>query len=200
MQCPICLNAFEQLDKHHIYPKAFGGPDDGELFDLCSGCHQAVHSQAKAFASKAKVKKYYLSSDAIKRAEFLIYAIMQAERNYKAGRTPAGSGDGRIHEVSFKLDRHKLQLLHSAKKILGFTSVQSMMDKLVDELIAKAHGVLPENISGHYRDPRVLTPGSRPQSARVQAPPPEQPKRITSPNVIVLTATGQIGRKAVKPR
>jgi len=164
MQCPICLHHFEQLDEHHIYPKAFGGPDDGELFNLCSGCHQAVHSQAKAMAAKkwrTGEKKFYLKPDALQRAEFLVYAIMQAQRNYKLGVVPEG-GDGAHHEVSFHVDRVRLELLHSAKKRLGFKSIQAMMDRMIDEIIGRTHGVIPNNVQGsHNVDPRILRPGQQ---------------------------------------
>lgn len=164
MQCPICLSHFEQLDEHHIYPKAFGGPEDGELFDLCSGCHQAIHSQAKAMAAKkwrTGEKKFYLKPDALQRAEFLIYAIMQAQRNYKLGIVPEG-GSTANHMVSFNIDRTKLELLHSAKLRLGFRSLQEMFDSFTDQIIGRTHGVIPNNASGSYNcDPRILTPGQK---------------------------------------
>mgnify|MGYP003441164022 CR=1 FL=1 len=181
MQCPICLSHYEQLDEHHIYPKAFGGPQDGELFDLCSTCHQAIHSQAKAMSAKkwrTGKKIFYLQPEPLKRAEFLIYAIMQAQRNYKLGIVPEG-GDGANHEVSFRVDRVRLELLHSAKERLGFKSIQQMMDLLINEIIGKTHGVIPDNTQGSHCDPRILRPGQQRRTVKavsrgLPAPPDSQ--------------------------
>ena len=139
MQCPVCHNDFQQLDSHHIYPTGFGGPQDGPRYDLCSGCHQAIHSQAKAATSKSKNRKNYLAPDALQRAAGLISAIIRAEQNYKAGIVPEGF-EANIHQVSFWTDQQNLRLLHSAKKLLGFRSLDDMLNAMAKSIIIKAHG------------------------------------------------------------
>lgn len=142
LSCPICLNEFPQLDAHHIYPKAFGGPANGPLFNLCSGCHQAVHSQAKS--RLAKTNKQFLFGGALDRAEFLVTAIVKAKYNYDRGIIPTGGG-GAIHEISTRVTRQQLTLLHGARKRLNYPSLEAMWQDMAKAIIIKAYGALPED-------------------------------------------------------
>jgi len=154
--CPICENEFASLDSHHIYPLSFGGPQDGPQISLCAGCHQGIHSHAKqASAKNNKGKNYLVSEDALKRAAFLINAIVTAEQNYKRGIVPDGF-DPDIHQVSCWVDRDTLKLLHSAKNILKFNSLDSLMKAAIKVLITKAHGIDLESAKGERS--RILDP------------------------------------------
>lgn len=52
--CEICARQYPEslLNRHHKTPQALGGPDTPEnLADLCSGCHQSLHSVAFILAN-----------------------------------------------------------------------------------------------------------------------------------------------------
>ena len=49
--CPICLHQ-KMLVAHHIYPTGYGGDPNGQLLDLCNGCHTSIHATAENLYGK----------------------------------------------------------------------------------------------------------------------------------------------------
>lgn len=158
MQCPICLNEFDHLDEHHIYPKAYGGPEDGPLLNLCAADHQGLHSQARADMAKNPKKKFYFLPDALERARPYVNYIIRAKQNYDQNIIPEGGGV-KNHIITFKVDLAKLTLLHSAKLARGFASLDAFFEALADQAILSVHGASSE--TGIPKNKYVLTPSPR---------------------------------------
>lgn len=153
IKCPVCLQPKRSLDGHHIYPIAYGGPQDGPIFDLCASCHQDVHRQAEAYCRGDNSLKM-LSANFQRAQSFeLISTIMLANNNYSKGIVPKG-GSIKNHEVIFVLTQRKRDLLHKAKIALNAGSIQVLMENAVDSIIQKTLGVDP-NANDHIPAPRA---------------------------------------------
>jgi hypothetical protein len=54
--CNTCGSACEELQTHHILPKALGGTDLAtNLIDICLGCHSKIHSRSMTHSALTKL-------------------------------------------------------------------------------------------------------------------------------------------------
>ena len=131
MSCPICLNTNLKLQKHHIIPKEYGGPEDGPLLDVCATCHLNIHYTAEAEYDNREAN-YLLPEQAV-RAALYITAIKKAKDNFEQ----ANGGQNILRKVIIELPTTELTKLHKAKSVAGFKSLQKYMQHLISREIGK---------------------------------------------------------------
>jgi hypothetical protein len=123
--CPICLNPQLKLEKHHILPKEYGGPEDGPLLEVCSTCHHNIHYTAEA--EYVNESANYLLPEQRRRANEYVNAIKRAKQVYEQ----AGGGDKLKRKVIVSLPQKDLVRLHKVKAIRGFSSLEKFLLHLI---------------------------------------------------------------------
>lgn len=133
--CPICKVGVLILNKHHIVPRSYGGPEDGPLLELCENCHKGIHYTAEQeFGSKATVDKkhleIYLLPDQLKRARPYIEAIKQSKAVY----IKIGKARGTVlKKLAVDIPEDQLIKCHKRKASLGFSSLEKYLKHLIEK-------------------------------------------------------------------
>lgn len=125
MLCPICLNNTPKLQKHHIIPKEYGGPEDGPLLDVCASCHLNIHYTAEAEYNNKETN--YLLPEQRQRATEFIISIKRAKDVFER----SNGGKNILRKIIIELPSEDLIKLHKAKADAGFTSLQKYLHTLI---------------------------------------------------------------------
>lgn len=131
MTCPICLNPNLKLQKHHIIPKEYGGPEEGPLLDVCASCHLNIHYTAEA--EYRNQTALYLLPDQRTRASIYVDAIKKAKTIFEESQ----GGQNIKRKVIIELTTEELIKLHKVKSDKGFSSLQKYLQYLINKETTK---------------------------------------------------------------
>lgn len=133
-KCWAC-NELRGLDGHHIFPREYGGPDDGELVNICKSCHDIIHDEAEFYYKNGQLRlldKIHAPDTFIgKNLRILIAKIIKAKQMFEAGEVNSGE-QRRMTQISWSSDQ-ELLMAHAVKKAMHFKSLERAIKHLVFE-------------------------------------------------------------------
>jgi hypothetical protein len=122
--CAICVEDDGTLDSHHIFPVAYGGPEDGPQVMLCSSHHRKLHTFSnRVYKGKAKDYSDFFSDIEFKRATPLIQAIVNARIQLEMSGRPVNT----IRRLQLDIPQSLYLALHNLKRDKGFTNLQTFI-------------------------------------------------------------------------
>lgn len=122
--CYICTQQDAVMHLHHVVPQSAGGKD-GPTVDLCSRCHNLLHSHALSVAArvrnngKTKVRQFWKTSEEEANAQPLLNELVQAILRE--------SRSARPHIVSTTVDTDLYMAFKMLKIDLGLTSLEETL-------------------------------------------------------------------------
>lgn len=134
--CCICGGDM-MTEEHHLRHQAQGGTS-GQTVWMCSNCHAAAHSQARALKSKnPDIKsKQYFPLELRQRAHFVVQALLRGELEYNTERERFQ--DHAMQPQMFEVSPRQLQRLHMIKRQNGFTNMNDFWQSVVAKLTGVA--------------------------------------------------------------
>lgn len=131
-KCWAC-SELRGLDGHHRAPVEYGGPQDGELVDICKSCHDTIHSEAEYYYKHGKLNNLNSTHPANTRTgtnlRILIADIVKTKQLFQAGEFDSGE-QRRMTQISWASDQ-ELLMAHAVKKAMHFKSLERAIKKLV---------------------------------------------------------------------
>ena len=132
--CFVCEES-KAVQDHHLLPLEYGGAKDGPQIKICPHCHLVCHYEADIFYRTGEFSELHIrfkKSAVYDRALKVINYIVQQHAQFDAGNKPAE--DAR-RKVGFSVSHDELQLLHAAKRVQGFTSLERFLKGCVTAVI-----------------------------------------------------------------
>lgn len=132
-KCYVCQTEGAS-QSHHLLPLEYGGPKNGPTVNLCPKCHLTCHYEAEIFYKEGEylnLEENFKESSLVRVQEIINYVLKQKASFEDSGK-PAQ--DAR-RNINLSLTADELLLVHAAKRVSKFTSVQRFVKMCIMERI-----------------------------------------------------------------
>ena len=129
--CGCALGGDVQKHEHHVIPRAFGG-EKGPTVELCTNCHNLLHSVALCITGKKPYKHLVDALGEANRQQIMWLATRVAV----AYEVTKDDPNKRV-QVNMILTARKAEKLDMLMKIFNVGSRQAALEKLIDAAYAK---------------------------------------------------------------
>ena len=134
--CYVCKES-KALQDHHLLPLEYGGPKDGRQIKICPTCHLVCHYESDIYyktGDYGELEVRFPDEKTRARAIKVISYIIQQRSQFEAGDAPAKDARRR---VSFNVTHEELLLIHAAKKVQGFNSLERFVKGCVSAMLVE---------------------------------------------------------------